>query len=95
LCDFDPQGDFDSKKIIIEHYENLSSIFNTKITVKQKIANPIREIKSMESLVHIVPFDKELKANTFFNIISTKIKDFILTTPKHPKLLVPFTSQDL
>jgi len=94
LCNFDPQGDFDSKKIIIEHYENLSSIFNTRIIVQQKIANPIREIKNMESLIHIVPFDKELNSNNFFNILSSKIKDFILTTPKHPKLLVPFTAQD-
>jgi hypothetical protein len=95
LCDFDPDGDFESKKIIIEHYENLSQIFNTHIQVQQKVANPIRELNSMDSLVHIVPFDQELNSNSIFRIISTKIKDFLLTSPKHPKLLVPFTSNEV
>ena len=92
LCDFDPEGDFESKKIIIEHYENLSQIFNTQIKVEQKIANPIRELASMSELMHIVPFDEELKQNSIFKLISTKIKDFLLTSSKHPKLLVPFTT---
>jgi hypothetical protein len=94
LCDFDPEGDFESKKIIIEHYENLSQIFNTQIKVEQKIANPIRELASMSELMHIVPFDEELKQNSIFKLISTKIKDFLLTSSKHPKLLVPFTTNE-
>jgi len=94
LCDFDPEGDFESKKIIIEHYENLSQIFNTQIKVEQKIANPIRELASMSELINIVPFDEELKQNSIFKLISTKIKDFLLTSSKHPKLLVPFTTNE-
>jgi hypothetical protein len=94
LCDFDPEGDFESKKIIIEHYENLSQIFNTQIKVEQKIANPIRELASMSELMHIVPFDEELKQNSIFKLISTKIKDFLLTSSKHPKLLVPFATNE-
>jgi len=95
LCDFDPEGDFESKKIIIEHYENLSQIFNTKIEVEQKVANPIRELDSMDNLVHIVPFEDELKNNSLLRLISTKVKDFLLSHTKHPKLLVPFTANEL
>jgi len=95
LCDFDPDGDFESKKIIIEHYENLSQIFNTKINIQQKITNPIRELNKMNNLVHIVPFEDELKSNSWFYIISTKIKDLILSSSKHPKILVPFTPNEL
>jgi len=95
LCDFDPDGDFENKKIIIEHYENLSQIFNTKINIQQKITNPIKELNKMNNLVHIVPFEQELKSNSWLHIISTKIKDFILISHKHPKILVPFTSNDL
>jgi len=94
LCDFDPDGDFQSKKIIIEHYENLSQIFNTQIQIEQKITNPIRELGAMKNFVHIIPFDQELKSHSFLKLLSTKVKDFILTTHKYPKLLVPFTSQD-
>jgi len=89
LADFDPEGDFESKKIIIEHYETLSHIFNMQITIEQKIANPIRELSAMHDILQIAPFEKVYKTATIFNFFSTKIQDFLLTTKRHPKLLVP------
>jgi len=90
LCDFDPEGDFDSKKIIIEHYETLTHIFGMDIHIEQKVANPIRELNNMVNVLQVVAFEKELNTYTFMRFISTKVKDFLLTTRKHPKLLVPF-----
>ena len=90
LCDFDPEGDFNSKKIIIEHYETLTHIFGMDINIEQKIANPIRELDSMVDVMQIVAFEKELNTYNFMRLISTKVSDFLLTTRKHPKLLVPF-----
>jgi len=90
LGDFDPEGDFESKKMIIEHYETLTHIFNMEINIKQKVANPIREIANMKDILQIAPFEKELNTDNFMRLISTKVQDFLLTTKKHPKLLVPF-----
>lgn len=90
LCDFDPEGDFDSKKIIIEHYETLTHIFGMDIHIEQKIANPIRELDSMVDVLQIVAFEKELNTYSFMRLVSTRVNDFLLTTRKHPKLLVPF-----
>jgi len=90
LCDFDPEGEFESKKIIIEHYETLSHIFNMDLKISQKISNPIREIASMDNVLQIAPFEKDLHSGSLWKMISTQVKDFILTTKKHPKLLVPF-----
>ena len=90
LADFDPEGDFESKKIIVEHYETLSHIFNMEIEIEQKVSNPIREISSMVNILQISPFEKELRRNHIIRYISTKVQDFLLTTTKHPKLLVPF-----
>ncbi|AKF24893.1 hypothetical protein YH65_05440 [Sulfurovum lithotrophicum] len=90
LCDFDPEGDFDSKKIIIEHYETLTHIFGMDIHIEQKIANPIRELDRMIDVMQIVAFEKELNTYHFMRLISTRVRDFLLTTRKHPKLLVPF-----
>jgi len=90
LGDFDPEGDFESKKMIIEHYETLTQIFNLEINIEQKVANPIREIYKMEDILQIAPFEKKLNTDNFINLISTKIQDFLLTTERHPKLLVPF-----
>ena len=90
LGDFDPEGDFESRKIIIEHYETLSHIFNMEIDIQQKIANPIREISAMEDILQIAPFEKGLNSDNILKLVSTKVQDFLLTTKKHPKLLVPF-----
>ncbi len=90
LGDFDPEGDFESKKMIIEHYETLTHIFNMEISIEQKVANPIREIDNMQDILQIAPFEKKLNTDNFIKLISTKVQDFLLTTKKHPKLLVPF-----
>ncbi len=94
LGDFDPEGDFESKQMIIEHYETLTHIFNMEINIEQKISNPIREIGNMQNILQIAPFEKKLNTDHFINLISTKIQDFLLTTQKHPKLLVPFVIND-
>lgn len=90
LGDFDPEGDFESKKMIIEHYETLTHIFNIKMEVEQKVANPIRELSSMKAILQVAPFEKGLNTDSYRKMISSKIQDFLLTTKKHPKLLVPF-----
>lgn len=95
LCDFDPEGDFDSKQMIIEHYESLTHIFNKEIRVEQKISNPIRELVNMHNILQISPFEKNLNGESWRKLISTQIQDFLLTTKKHPKLLVPFATIEI
>ncbi len=90
LADFDPEGEFESKKIIVEHYETLAHIFNTDIKIEKKIANPIRELSRMENVLQIAPFEKILRRDKVLHFVSTKIQDFLLTSSKHPKLLVPY-----
>ena len=90
LGNFDPEGDFESKHMIIEHYETMADIFNVELTIEQKISNPIRELSKMKNVIQIAPFEKDLNTDKFKRLISGKIPDFLLTTHKHPKLLVPF-----
>ncbi len=90
LGDYDPEGDFESKQMVIEHYETMTHIFNRKITIEQKVANPIRELSNMQEILQIAPFKKHLNTDSYMKFISTKVQDFILTTYRHPKLLVPY-----
>jgi len=90
LADYDPEGDFESKKMTIEHYETLAQIFNMKIEIEQTVANPIRKLSNMQEILQIAPFEKELNSHTLLNLISTHVEDFLLTSTVHPKLLVPF-----
>ena len=90
LADFDPEADFENNKTIVEHYETLSHILNTDINIVQEVANPIRKLMAMDGILQIAPFENGLSTNTIFNIISTKVQDFLLTRNRHSKLLVPF-----
>jgi len=90
LCDFDPDGNFESKKMVIEHYETLTHIFNMDIHIEQKVTNPVRALAKMTNILQIIPFEKKLNHFNFLKLISTRIEDFLLTTKQHPKLLVPF-----
>ena len=94
LADFDPEGDFESRKMIIEHYETLTHIFGIEISVEQKIANPIRELSDMDDVLQIAPFEKRLNTDSYRKLISSKVEDFLLTTRRHPKLLVPFIASE-
>jgi len=94
LCDFAPEGDFESRKMIIEHYETLTHIFNMEMQIEQKVANPIRELSNMEDILQIAPFEKRLNTDSFRKLISNRIQDFLLTTNRHPKLLVPFAQNN-
>ena len=90
LCDYDPDGDFESKKMIIEHYEALSHIFNTELEIEQKIANPIREISEMANILQVAPFDGKWQADSYLQFFAMKFSDYLLTKHKHPKVLVPY-----
>ncbi len=79
--------------MIIQHYETLTHIFNMEIDIEQKISNPIRELSNMKNILQIAPFDDRLNQSSLMKLISIKIQDFILTTDRHPKLLVPFALQ--
>ena len=90
IGDFDPEGDFKSRKTILEHYETLAHLFNMDINTPQKVANPIRELSTMKDILQIAPFEKSLNTISFRKLISNQVQDFLLTTNRHPKLLVPY-----
>ena len=65
-----------------------------EIEFQQKMSNPIRELSSMQEILQVVPFEKELNTDSFIKLISTKMQNLLLRTTKHPKLLVPFELND-
>jgi len=89
LCNYDPEGDFSEKKNIIEHYETLANLHNFKIEIKEKRANPIRELREQSEVLHIVPFDKSVMNRPIANFFSQKFSRYFLGIKKHPKLLIP------
>ena len=89
LCDFDPEGDFESKQKIIEHYETLSQIFNYEITIDQERVNPVRKLRSFDAIIQLSAFNQKTSKRSIFNFVSTRVQDYLLTIENHPKILVP------
>jgi len=89
LCNFDPEGDFDSKRMTIEHYETLSHATQYPIKIEQEKSNPIRKLNHMDNILQIAPLTSEQKDSSWLSIFSSNPKDFLMSNTKHPKLLVP------
>jgi len=89
LYNYDPEGDFSEKKNIIEHYETLANLHNFKIEIKEKRANPIKELRELNDVLHIIPFDKSIMNRPIANFFSQNISRYFLGIKKHPKILIP------
>ncbi len=89
LCNFDPDGDFGSRKMIVEHYETLSHATHYPISIEEKKANPVRALAAMKNILQIAPLTYDLEGGFFSSFFSTKSKDYLLSSTQHPKLLIP------
>ena len=89
LCNYNPEGDFEESKNIIQHYESLSRLYNFKVTFENKRANPIRELMKHENVLHVAPFSKEIKNLSIYKFFSIEMSHYFLSIKKHPQLLIP------
>jgi len=89
LCNYNPEGDFDESRTVVEHYESLSRLYNFKIKIDNKRVNPIRELLKYDEVLHIAPLIKKENSRFFINFFSTKISDYLISIKKHPQLLIP------
>lgn len=89
LCNFDPEGDFESRKMIREHYETLSHAVHHPINIEEKKVNPVRALAAMENILQIAPLTHDIDTSSLFSLFSTRSQDHLLSSRKHPKLLIP------
>ena len=89
VCWFDPEGEFADRQRVIEHYETLARIFESPVTIERQTLNPIRALEAMDPVLHIVPFTAALLEKDWLTFFSTRLSDYLLDSPRHPKLLIP------
>ncbi|WP_201353082.1 COG3400 family protein [Hydrogenimonas urashimensis] len=89
LLDYEPDSDFEKKRFILNHYENLSSIFSKTLQIRQENRNPIRELAHEESFLQIVPFTEKILQNRFFSYFSTDVEKLYFKLSYNPQLFVP------
>lgn len=89
LCNYNPEGDFEERDHIVEHYESLSRLYNFKITIDKKRVNPIRELIKHDDVLHIAPFTRKASDVSFVDRLLTNFMLYFLSVKKHPQLLIP------
>ncbi len=60
IFDMDPVGEHEDKTHLLDHFENLSKIFNEKIEIISNDKNPIRELKKQENILQILPLKEDM-----------------------------------
>ena len=96
IFDMDPLGfDEEDKKNLLDHFENLAKIFNQKIEIQSKDANPIKELKEQKNILQIMPFKKDmLKRRYFFDFFYTNSDLISFDMARFNQLLIPIIEDE-
>ena len=89
LLDYEPDGDFEKKKTILSHYENLANIFSKKLDVRREYRNPIRLLQHEAPFLQVLPFTEKMLGNRIFSYFSTDVEKLYFKLSRNPQLFVP------
>ena len=84
--------DRDESQKVIEHFENLSKLFQEKVKVVKTKRNPIRELSHRENFLQFLPFDEHIQEKSFFSFFSKNINKLHFHLSDNYQLFLP--SQD-
>ncbi|MFA9374081.1 COG3400 family protein [Poseidonibacter sp.] len=94
IFDLDPIGEEENKSNLLDHFENLSKIFNEKIEIVSSNENPIRELKKQKNMLQILPLKEEMFKKRFSWKFFYTNTDFIsFDMNKYNQLLVPIVEE--
>ncbi|GGD41773.1 potassium transporter TrkA [Malaciobacter pacificus] len=95
VYDLDPIGEEEDKTNLLNHFENLSKIFDERLEIISSNENPIRELKKQKHMLQVLPLKEEMFNKRFsFKFLYTN-SDFIsFDMNKYNQLLVPVAQED-
>ena len=95
IFDLDPIGSQKDKSNLLDHFENLSKIFNEKIEIVSNGGNPIRELSKEENLLHIMPLKKDMFNERYsFKFLYTNSDLLSFDKNKNNQLLIPISEEN-
>lgn len=77
------------KEQVIEHYNNLSTIFSKSIKVFEEEENPIKVLKEKENFIHILPFTYKLTARRIYSYFSTDSEKLYHRLDEYHQIFIP------
>ena len=77
------------KEQVIEHYNNLATIFSKSIKVIEGSENPISKLKQKENFVQILPFTKKLTTRHITSLFSTDSERLYYKLDEYHQIFIP------
>jgi len=79
----------DEKELVIEHFNNLATIFSKSIKIFQKNENPINKLKKKENFIQILPFTRKLASRRIFSLFSTDSEKLYYKLDDYHQIFIP------
>ena len=79
----------DEKEQVIEHYNNLSTIFSKSIKVMYENQNPIMALRKKENFIQILPFTKKLTGRRIYSLFSTDSEKLYYKLDDYHQIFIP------
>jgi len=77
------------KKEIIDHFNNLSTIFSKSIRVSQEEQNPIRVLREKENFLQCLPFTQKMFASPMQRFVATDSQTLYSKLDSYHQLFIP------
>ncbi len=77
------------KEEVIEHFQNLSTIFSKSIKVVEDNENSIQVLKQKEDFIQILPFTYKLTKNRFYSFFSTDNERLYHRLDEYHQIFIP------
>ncbi len=95
IFDLDPVGEEEDKTNLLNHFENLSKIFNERLEIISSNNNPIRELKKQKHMLQVLPLKEDMFNKRFSIKFLYTNSDFIsFDMNKYNQLLVPVAQEE-
>ncbi|WP_304543537.1 COG3400 family protein [Sulfurimonas microaerophilic] len=79
----------DDKEQVIEHFNNLSTIFSKSIKVFKEKENPIKVLKQKENFIQILPFTAKLTKHRMSSLFSTDSERLYFKLDDYHQIFIP------
>ncbi len=74
---------------VIEHYNNLSTLFSKSIKVHASDENSIRMLKKKENFLHVVPFTQKIVSRRVYSLFSTDSEKLYYKLDEYHQIFIP------
>ncbi len=92
MYNLDPLGT-EEKSDIIDHFDNLSKIFNQKIKIISDEKNPIRVLKEQAEILQIMPLKQAMFKKRYFKFLYTNSDLIAFDSNIFNQLLIPVVEE--